>query len=184
MTHAGFSLTTRWRFRAGIEEVAAVLDRPERFPDWWPEVYLGVKVLSEGAPDGSGRIVAFHTRGWLPYTLRWQARLVGADRPHRWTIEATGDLAGTGIWSLVEEGADTLATYDWRVRVEKPLLRPLTPLLAPIYAANHRWAMARGEAGMAGELIRRRADGEVSAALERWPRGAQASRRAIQSKSG
>jgi len=35
--------------------------------------------------------------------------------------------------------------YDWQVEVEAPVLRRLAPLLRPAYAANHRWAMARGD---------------------------------------
>ena len=110
-----------------------------------------------GDAGGLGRTVAFHTRGWLPYTLRWQARLVEDRRPHGWTIAATGDLAGRGVWTLAQQGGLAAIGYDWRIEVEKPLLKPLTPVLKPVYAANHRWAMARGLEGLRRELVRRRA---------------------------
>jgi hypothetical protein len=48
-------------------------------------------------------------------------------------------------------------TYDWRIRAEKPLLRRLTWLMRPAFAANHRWAMAKGEESLNLELRRRRA---------------------------
>jgi hypothetical protein len=48
-------------------------------------------------------------------------------------------------------------TYDWVVRAEKPLLRALSPLFRPLLAANHRWAMRKGEESLALELARRRA---------------------------
>jgi len=51
-------------------------------------------------------------------------------------------------------------TYDWRIRAEKPLLRWLSPLLKPLFAANHRWAMAQGERSLARELARRAAAGQ------------------------
>jgi polyketide cyclase/dehydrase/lipid transport protein len=152
---SGFTLTTRWQLPARIDEVAAILAEPERFPDWWPEVYLSVTPLDPGGPDGVGRSVAVHTRGWLPYTLRWQGRVVESRRPHGWTVEATGDLAGRGVWRLEQRGPLANITYDWRIEVEKPLLKPLTPLLKPLYAANHRWAMARGLEGLTRELARR-----------------------------
>ena len=38
----------------------------------------------------------------------------------------------------------------------KPLLRRLSWLLKPVFAANHHWAMARGEESLALELRRRR----------------------------
>ena len=157
MRQPGFRLHTGWLVAARIEEVAAILSEPERLPDWWPAVYLSVEVVDPGGPDGLGRTVAFHTRGWLPYTLRWRGRLVEDRRPHGWTIEATGDLAGRGVWSLAQQGDLAAVDYDWRIDVEKPLLRPLTPVLAPLYAANHRWAMARGREGLERELARRRA---------------------------
>ena len=152
-----FTLLTRWQVAAAIDEVAAILAEPERFPDWWPEVYLSVTELDPGGPDGVGRTLALHTRGWLPYTLRWQARVVESRRPHGWTVEATGDLAGRGTWRLEQRGDVADVSYDWRVAVEKPLLKPLTPLLRPLYAANHRWAMARGLEGLKRELGARRA---------------------------
>jgi hypothetical protein len=155
MGQPSFALMTRWRLRGRIEDIAAILGEPERFPEWWSAVYLAAETLEPGDSGGLGRVVAVRTRGWLPYTLSWQARLVAADRPHRWTIEATGELTGTGTWRLEQRGADALATYDWRVRVEKSLLRSLTPFLAPLYAANHRWAMARGHEGLERELERR-----------------------------
>jgi hypothetical protein len=51
-------------------------------------------------------------------------------------------------------------TYDWRVSATKPLLRRLSWLLRPAFAANHRWAMARGEESLALEMRRRRAGSE------------------------
>jgi hypothetical protein len=54
-------------------------------------------------------------------------------------------------------------TYDWRIRAEKPLLRAFSFVLKPIFAANHRWAMARGEESLALELRRRRGESGVPA---------------------
>lgn len=151
-----FALVTHWQVAASIDEVAAILAEPERFPDWWPDVYLSVAALARGDADGVGRRVALVTRGWLPYRLRWQGRIVESRRPHGWTVKATGDLVGRGTWRLEQRGSLADITYDWRVVVEKPLLKPLTPLLRPLYAANHRWAMARGLEGLTRELARRR----------------------------
>ena len=35
-------------------------------------------------------------------------------------------------------------TFDWKIRADKTLLRLLSFLLKPVFAANHRWAMAKG----------------------------------------
>jgi hypothetical protein len=36
--------------------------------------------------------------------------------------------------------------------VRKPLVRHLTPVLRPLFALNHRWAMRRGQASIVAEL--------------------------------
>jgi hypothetical protein len=48
-------------------------------------------------------------------------------------------------------------SYDWNIRAAKPLLRYLSPLLKPVFAANHHWAMRMGEISLKLELARRRA---------------------------
>ena len=47
-------------------------------------------------------------------------------------------------------------TYVWTVQARKPLIRSLSFLLKPVFEANHRWAMARGEEGLTRELLLRR----------------------------
>ena len=153
-----FHIVTRWELAAPPRAVVALLSEPERFPDWWGEVYLGVRILEPGRPDGIGRIVEMRSRGFLPYRLVWRGRLV-AWRPDGCVIAAMGDLRGRGVWRIRPYGTGTLAIYDWRVRVERPLLRRLAPLLGPAFAWNHRWAMARGARALTAELARRSADG-------------------------
>jgi hypothetical protein len=80
---------------------------------------------------------------------------VEARSPEGATIEAWGDLTGRGTWTLKQRGPDVLLTYDWQVRAEKPLLRRLSSVLKPLFAWNHRWAMAKGEAGLQREIDRR-----------------------------
>lgn len=151
---AEFHLTSRWRLSAPVDEVAAILDRTERLGVWWADVYREVTLLHPGDPEtGLGKRFEVLARARLPYSLRWQAEVVASDPPRSWTIRATGDLEGQGVWTLSEDpGPVTLADYDWRVAVDKPLLKHLRPVLAPLYAWNHRWAMARGEAGLRREL--------------------------------
>src|SRR5688500_7025332 len=78
-----------------------------------------------------------------------------------YALIATGELIGTGRWTFTQDGPEVVITYDWRVSTSKPLLRWLTWLLRPVFAANHRWAMARGEESLRLELHRRRATSEA-----------------------
>ena len=152
-----YHFVTRWHVPGTVEEVADVLSDVTELPRWWPAVYLDVEETKPGDEDGIGREVALYTTGWLPYTLRWQFRVTESDYPHGFTLEAWGDFVGRGEWTLRQDGDVVGVTYDWRIQAEKPLLRYLSFLLRPVFAANHRWAMARGEESLRLELASRTA---------------------------
>lgn len=156
MTSNDYHFITHWRVEGAINEVADVLKAAEELPRWWPSVYLDVKVLDPGDKDGVGKIVSLHTKGWLPYTLRWQFRVTESRYPQGFSLEAWGDFNGRGIWTLEQDDAQVNVIYDWKVRADKPLLRTLSFLLKPIFSANHKWAMARGEESLKAELARLR----------------------------
>src|ERR1041384_3876560 len=108
-------------------------------------VYLDVQEVRPADASGAGRRVRLHTRGWLPYTLRWEFEVVESRYPYGFALTATGDFNGRGVWTFAQDGPEVNITYDWRISAEKPLLRNLSFLLKPVFAANHRWAMAQGE---------------------------------------
>ena len=157
MPAAEHRLLTRWQIYGTAREISDVLDRTTELTRWWPSVYLDAEEIDRGGEDGIGRRVRLRTKGWLPYTLDWELRVTESRHPFGFSIEASGDLAGTGVWTFEPAGAWTLVTYDWRVRAEKPLLRALSPFLFAALAANHRWAMRRGEESLRLELARLRA---------------------------
>lgn len=152
-----YQFVTRWRMHASVEEVGQILGDALALPRWWPAVYLDVRQLEPGDARGIGATFDLYTKGWLPYTLRWQLRVLDLQPPHSATIEARGDFVGRGVWMFAPDGEWTDITYDWRIRAEKPLLRRLSSLLKPIFAANHEWAMRAGEESLRLELLRRRA---------------------------
>lgn len=163
-----YHFITHWRVEGAINEVADILKAADELPRWWPSVYLSVKVLEPGDKDGIGKIVGLHTKGWLPYTLRWQFRVTESHYPRGFSLEAWGDFNGRGIWTLEQDGQFVNVTYDWKIRADKPLLRSLSFLLKPIFSANHRWAMARGEESLKLELARLQAQ-RVEQGLEFKP---------------
>jgi hypothetical protein len=166
-----YHFVTGWRVDGSCGEVADILGDPLALPRWWPAVYLAVEETRPGDERGVGQRVRMVTKGWLPYTLRWQSLMVESRYPHGFTLEASGDLAGRGEWTFVQEGPDVRITYDWRIHAEKPLIRRLSFVLKPLFAANHRWAMAQGEASLGLELRRRRAGSEGSRAAIPPPPG-------------
>lgn len=157
MAGAKYHFVTHWRVEGSREEAFTIIDNAPDLVRWWPSVYLEVQQLEPGDARGVGKVVALYTKGWLPYTLRWQFRVTEKAFPERMALEAFGDLRGRGQWTFIQEGPWVRITYDWDIWADKPLLRYLSFLLKPIFAANHRWAMARGEESLRLELARRHA---------------------------
>lgn len=145
-----YHFLTRWRVRASLREVSDILEDGSRLSEWWPAVYLKV--------DRVGETYHLHTRGLLPYTLRWSFVVTGSNPPHGFALAATGDLEGTGEWTLTQVGDEVDVVFDWRVRAEKPILRYGSWLFKPLFAANHRWAMDSGLVSLERELRRRRGE--------------------------
>jgi hypothetical protein len=159
---AEYAFLTHWRLRGTAREVSDVLGDALALPRWWPSVYLDVKELAPGDPaTGKGRVIELFTKGWLPYTLRWRFTVTESDPPNGFKLVAEGDFVGTGVWTFKQDGDFVDVVYDWRIAAGKPLLRIGTPVFRPIFAANHRWAMGRGEASLELELRRRRARSEA-----------------------
>jgi len=158
-----YHFVTHWRVPGTVDEVADVLSDATDLPRWWPAVYLDAVETKPGDDDGIGQEIALHTRGLLPYTLRWQFRVTESDFPHSFALESWGDFVGRGEWRLRQDGPHVDVAFEWRVRAEKPLLRTFSFALRPLFAANHRWAMARGEESLHRELARRDAAGRAPA---------------------
>jgi Polyketide cyclase / dehydrase and lipid transport len=179
-----YHFVTTWRIEATPEEVSAVLGDATALARWWPSVYLRVSEEQPGDATGVDKVVSLWTKGFLPYTLRWQFTVTESTPPNGFALRADGDFVGIGIWTLraVPErqaasasgpaGAPlTDVTYDWTVLAEKGVLKRLSLVMKPVFGANHRWAMARGEESLRLELARRRAAGDpiLSGAIPRPP---------------
>ena len=172
-----YHFITHWHLRAGIQEVADILSDAPALVRWWPSVYLDVQELEHGDERRVGTLISLYTKGWLPYTLRWHGRVTAANYPYGFTIDVWGDFSGRGVWKLRQVGDFVHVIYDWRIKANKPLLRLLSPVLRPVFAANHRWAMDKGEESIKLELARRRARTAQELAIvpapprAMWPRG-------------
>ena len=151
-----YHFITHWQAAGSVEKAYELISNPLEYPRWWPSVYLQTEELDRGDENGVGRRFRLHTKGWLPYTLRWESCAIEVERPHRIQIRATGDFDGRGIWTLRQNGSLVDIEFDWKLKPEKPIIRYLSFLLKPLFSANHRWAMARGQEGMARELQERR----------------------------
>jgi hypothetical protein len=152
-----YHFITHWQVKSTLAEVNDVLGNALDLVRWWPSVYLDVKQLAKGEESGVGRVISLYTKGWLPYTLKWQFRVTESHYPNGFAITALGDFVGRGVWTFKQEGENVLITYDWNILAEKPLLKYLSFIMKPIFGANHRWAMQKGYESLQIELQRRHA---------------------------
>lgn len=157
----------RWRVEGNVREVADIIEDVLSLPAWWPSVYFEVKELEPGTEHGLGKLISLRAGGWLPYTLRINFRTTESRYPSGFSMDATGDLEGKGIWIFEPEGAFVNVTYDWTIRANKSIIDKLSFLLKPIFRSNHNWTMKRGEESLKLELLRRRA--QTSEELARIP---------------
>jgi hypothetical protein len=167
----------RWRVEGAVTEVADILEDALSLSVWWPSVYFEVKELEPGGEGGVGKLISLRAGGWLPYTLRINFRTTESRYPNGFTMEATGDLEGKGIWTFEPEGQFVNVTYDWTIRANKAIIDKLSFLLKPIFRSNHNWTMQRGEESLKLELLRRRArTREEAAGIPPPPRAAMVAR--------
>ncbi len=129
-------------------QVYQVLSNACLVPLWWSDVYLEAVPLDDYQAPIVGAKVRAKARGFLPYTLDFVLEALTLEPGRRVVVEARGDF--DGIWSaeLIADEHGTRVEIDWRVTVNMPLIRYLSPLLKPLFAMNHNWTTPRGERGM------------------------------------
>jgi len=177
MSDNDYHFIDRWRVEGDVKEVADILEDALSLPRWWGSVYFEVKEIEPGEKHGIGKLISLHAGGWLPYTLRINFRTVESRYPHGFSMDATGDLEGRGIWIFEQDGPFVNVTYDWTIRANKSIIEKLSFLLKPIFRSNHNWTMRRGEDSLKLELLRRRAKSpEELARIPPPPRAALALR--------
>ena len=157
MAENEYHFVDRWRVEADVKEVADILEDALSLPRWWGSVYFDVQEIEPGGDRGIGKLIRLRAGGWLPYTLRIDFRTVSSNYPHGFSMDATGDLEGKGVWTFEQDGDFVNITYDWTIRANKPIVEKLSFLLKPIFRSNHNWTMKRGEESLKLELLRRRA---------------------------
>jgi len=135
----------RWRVRGTVAEVMDILGGAEDLPRSCPSVYIEVKKARRHRRALHQLMAAVHVALELPDDRESSGRF----------RHPFGDFVGRGESTLTQSGDDVDITYDRRIRAEKPLLKLFSPILKPIFGANHRWATSRGEESLKIELARR-----------------------------
>jgi hypothetical protein len=150
-----YRFVDRWHVGPPLEQAFDVVADTLAYPKWWGKVFVSVE--GDGGPPRPGRHVSIVSRGFLPYLLRWEAEVTATDPPHGFDFTMTGDFVGGGSWAFEESADGTNAVFDFRPRVEKALVKNLTPVLRPLFRTNHAWAMRQGQRGVDELFASRRA---------------------------
>ncbi len=145
-----FFFVTLWRLEAPIARVWEAIHASERYPDWWPNV-LSVSVLEAGDASGLGRVERSVWKTELPYSFTFETRVTRIEKPRVIELAASGELEGIGRWELAE-ARETVVTYTWAVRTNKPWMNLVAPLARPFFVWNHKAVMRKGGLGLA-ELL-------------------------------
>lgn len=146
-----FHLVSEWHVAAPPEAVWAVLNAPETWPLWWPEIRR-VQMLKVGGRDDEGAVRRTWWTSRLPYGFVIDFTTRAAEKPLLLVVEAVGDLVGMGRWELAPIPVGTCVRYSWQVFPQKVWMRWLGPLLAPVFRWNHHAVMRDGAMGMARQL--------------------------------
>lgn len=152
---ARYHFITRWVLDAPVQETYAIIKDSSSLARWWPSVYLDVKTLSPGLADGVGKQVALWTKGYLPYTLRWNFEVVEIIPFQKIVLDASGDLEGRGIWTFEESERGCIIRFDWNINFKKEYISWFGFILRPIFRLNHQWAMNQGLQSLKLEIMRR-----------------------------
>ncbi|MBM9509803.1 SRPBCC family protein [Actinacidiphila acididurans] len=134
-----------WHLDAEPDAVYGVLERPDAYPGWWPQIR---EVRQTGETTGVLRF-----RSLLPYDLVVAARSTRHDPEARvLEIAMTGDLDGWVRWTVLPAPTGTRLLYDQEVVVRKPLMRLLAVPCRPLFRANHALMMRAGHRGLRARL--------------------------------
>lgn len=75
MNSPNYCFLTHWQVEGTCEDIYNTLKNTTELPRWWRAVYLDVVIREKGDADGRNKAVERYTKGWLPYTIRWQFRV-------------------------------------------------------------------------------------------------------------
>jgi hypothetical protein len=145
---ADYHYVSTWQLQAPIEQVWAALNDLEHLPVWYTGVQEA-RELAPGDPQGVGRRVRYVIKGRLPLRLGFEATTIWSVPPRDQELRAEGELAGTGRWSLDQQGEVTTARYTWDVRTTRRWMNLLAPLARPLFAWNSRGVMLQAGEGLA-----------------------------------
>lgn len=148
---AQYSFVSVWQYAAPVEQIWPILSDMDNWPTWWRGVQR-VELLEPAGVDGLGALRRLTWRSQLPYDLVFDSRVVRSVPEQELAGEVSGELQGTGVWTLQQNGDITRMQYNWNVSTTKAWMNALTPIARPFFSWNHDVVMGWGGEGLAKRL--------------------------------
>ena len=162
-----YRFVTEWQVGAPIDTIWEELTHPDDWPAWWKGVEKVEPIGRAASPVSGGEHMGERRRyTWksrLPYRLVFDLELVRSERPHLLEGRASGELEGTGTWTLSERDGGTRVRYAWAVRTTRPWMNIPFPFVRQIFELNHDAIMRWGGQGLARRLGVRVVDATAAA---------------------
>ncbi len=134
------------------EQVFEVLANATLLPEWWKGVYLEAELLEAYFEPIFGAKARVKARGFFPYKLEFDLESLRLVPGQLVEVKVTGDFDGIWRATFIDNGEGTKVEIDWRVTVNLPLIRYLSPIFKPFFKWNHNWTTPRGEKGLMAYL--------------------------------
>ena len=141
MVPTPFRFDRAWHFAVAPEQLWAMLERTDRYQEWWPWL-RALAVDGAGLHDGAQARVVIQAP--LPYQLRCTVHVADAEPARRLVARVTGDLEGPARLELTPADGGTDARLAWSLEVQSSLLRPLATIARPALAWAHDRIVERG----------------------------------------
>jgi hypothetical protein len=128
-----------------------LMEDPRTWPSWWTWL-RSVELLRSGDDGRVGDRHRWRFRTALPYTVTVTTEVVRSRRPALAELRASGDLAGTGLWQLHDDGDGMHVRWTWVVDTTKRWMDVASPVGRPVFAWNHDVLMRAWAREFAGAL--------------------------------
>ncbi|MFA9459931.1 SRPBCC family protein [Thiohalorhabdus methylotrophus] len=146
-----YDFSSEWRIEAPVQNVWDQIANPPLWPQWWPGCIQAVEVAPH-RETGPGRRYRFQWRGRLPYRLPMEIELTEREPPRLLAGTVEGSLAGSAIWRLSGDEAQTRVGFQLAVDVQKPWMKRWVPLTQALFRWNFRTLMEEGRKGLGNQL--------------------------------
>lgn len=150
---ARYSFVTRWGIEGPLERVWDAIFRSDEWPAWWRGVERVERIRPAAGLNEVGSVRRFIWKSRLPYRLTFDMTVTRVEPLKRIVSAASGDLEGTGVWTLESGGPRIFVRYDWNVRTTPPWMNALAPLARPLFRWNHDAVMRWGAEGLARRVV-------------------------------